>query len=385
MTAYAITNARIIDGTGAEPQTDATLVVRDEQIEAVGPASQIAVPNGAREIDASGMTVIPGIIDAHMHAGFGFAPIRKLQDSLARGVTTVANVNGGPEAPRLREAIEADLVRGCARYLCGAVVGCTYGHLHREDDNVAGVDADGPWEVRRAVRQMVQAGADFIKTAASGGFQWAAESLTWRNYTQEELDALVDEAHAWHRRVSVHAHTQPGINNAIMAGCDMIHHASYIDEEGLERLAASGLHLVPTLYITSERSYSREWLPRHIAERMEAASAPHRRNVRLAHEMGIPIAVGTDGGAGDAMFELQELVACGMTPMEAIVAGTRVTAEALGLDDEIGTLVPGKRADLVIVDGDPLAEIGILEDPDAIALVMRDGRTPLASVEPTVR
>jgi imidazolonepropionase-like amidohydrolase len=227
---------------------------------------------------------------------------------------------------------------------------------------------------------MVQAGADFIKTAASGGFQWAAETPDLRNYTQEELDALTDEAHAWHRKVSVHAHTQPGIGMAIRAGIDMIHHGSYIDDEGLRDLRDSGLHFVPTLYITSERSFSRDWLPDHIAERMRDAHQPHREGVARAIEMGLPIAVGTDGAAGSAQFELQELVTCGMTPMQAIEAGTRVAAEALGIDEMTGTLEPGMRADLQLVRGNPLEDVALLEDPDAIALVLRDGKAPLVEM-----
>ncbi|MGI5819973.1 MAG: amidohydrolase family protein [Armatimonadota bacterium] len=381
MTATAITNARLIDGTAAEPLEDATLIIRDECIEAVGPSGEVAVPDDARIIDADGMTLLPGLIDAHMHVGTGYGPIRRLQDCLLRGTTTVADVTGGPSAVKLREAIEAGIVRGCARYHVGCVVGCTFGHLRRDDEHVAGVEADGPWEVRRGVRQMVEAGADFIKTAASGGFQWADESVAHRNYTQEELDALADEAHAWHRKVSVHAHTQPGIGMAIRAGIDMIHHGSYIDDEGLRDLREAGLHFVPTLYITSERSYSNEGRPPHMAERMRDAHGPHREGVARAIEMGVPIAVGTDGGPGSAQFELQELVACGMSPMQAIEAGTRVAAEALGIEGLTGTLEPGKRADLQIVRGDPLSDIALLEDADRIALVLRDGKAPLVEME----
>ncbi len=381
MTAIAITNARLIDGTGAEPVVDATLIIRDKCIEAVGPSGEVTAPDDARVIDASGMTLLPGLIDTHMHVGAGFGPIRRLQDCLARGATTVADVTGGPSAVKLREAIENDTIRGCARYHVGCVVGCTFGHLRREDAHIAGVEADGPWEVRRGVRQMVQAGADFIKTAASGGFQWAAEEVTHRNYTQEELDALTEEAHAWHRRVAVHAHTQPGIGMAIRAGIDMITHCSYLDDEGLRDLHASGLWFVPTLYITSERSFSRTTLPAHITERMRDAHGPHREGVARAIELGIPIAVGTDGGPGSAQFELQELVACGMTPMQAIEAGTRVAAEALGIEALTGTLEAGKRADLQIVRGDPLEDIALLEDPDAIALVLRDGKGPVVEMQ----
>ncbi|MFW5866667.1 MAG: amidohydrolase family protein [Armatimonadota bacterium] len=380
MTVIAITNARLIDGTGADPVEDATLVIREKSIEAVGPSGEVSVPDDARVIDAGGMTVLPGLIDAHMHVGTGYGPIKRLQECLARGATTVADVTGGPSAVRLREAIEAGIVRGCARSHVGCVVGCTFGHLRREDDHIAGVEADGPWEVRRGVRQMVEAGADFIKTAASGGFQWSDEQVTHRNYTQEELDALTDEAHAWHRRVAVHAHTQPGIGMSIRAGIDMVTHCSHIDDEGLRDLHASGLWFVPTLYITSERSFTRDWLPGHIGERMRAASGPHREGVARAIEMGIPIAVGTDGGPGSAQFELRELVACGMTPMQAIEAGTRVTAEALGIEEMTGTLQAGRRADLQIVRGDPLEDIAVLEDPDAIALVLRDGKAPMVEM-----
>ncbi|MFO8082465.1 MAG: amidohydrolase family protein [Armatimonadota bacterium] len=381
MTAIAITNARLIDGTGAEPLEGATLVIREKTIEAVGPASEVATPGDARVIDADGMTLLPGLIDTHMHVGTGYGPIKRLQDCLARGTTTVADVTGGPSAVKLRDAIEADIVRGCARSHVGCVVGCTFGHLRRDDDHIAGVEADGPWEVRRGVRQMVEAGADFIKTAASGGFQWAAEQVTYRNYMQEELDALADEAHAWHRRVAVHAHTQPGIGMSIRAGIDMITHCSYLDDDGLRDLHASGLWFVPTLYITSERSFTRQWLPPHMAERMSDAHGPHREGVARAIEMGIPIAVGTDGGPGSAQFELQELVACGMTPMQAIEAGTRVSAEALGIEALTGTLEPGKRADLQIVRGDPLGDIALLEDAEAIALVLRDGKAPLVAMD----
>jgi imidazolonepropionase-like amidohydrolase len=377
----AIVNARLIDGTGADPVEDATLLISEGRIEAVGPAGAVDLPENARVIDAGGMTVLPGLIDTHMHVGYGFRPVLRLQECLRRGTTTVADVTGGPSAVKLREAIVSDTVRGCARYHVGCVVGCTFGHLRREDAHIAGVEADGPWEVRRGVRAMVQAGADFIKTAASGGFQWAAEQVTHRNYTQEELDALTEEAHAWHRRVAVHAHTQPGIGMAIRAGIDMITHCSYLDEEGLRDLSASGLWFVPTLYITSERSFTRKWLPKHISERMMDAHGPHREGVARAIERGIPIAVGTDGGPGDAQFELQELVACGMTPMQAIEAGTRVAAEALGIEALTGTLEPGKAADLQIVRGDPLSEIAILEDADAIALVMREGKAPLVEMQ----
>jgi len=376
VSSIAITGGKIIDGTGVDPLEVGVVLVEDECIAAVGAVGEVAVPEDVQVIDASGMTVMPGVIDCHQHVGTGYAPIKRLQESLRRGVTTLAQVTGGPEAAKLRDAIESGIVGGCARYHVGMVVSCTFGHLRRADGNVEGVLADGPWEVRRGVRQMVQAGADFIKTSASGGFQWGDEALTFRNYTLEELQALVDEAHAWHRRVMVHAHIQPGINNSIEAGCDSIHHCALIDDEGLQRLADSGLWYVPTLHITSEASYNNEHWKRsmpHMTDRMEQASPIHREGVRKAHEMGIPMAVGTDGKAGDAMHEMMEMVTCGLSPMDTIVAGTLNAARVLGIDEMTGTLHAGKKADIIVVDGDPLADISVLYDETKIVVAMRDG------------
>lgn len=362
----AVTDANIITCAGDEPIEGGVVVIEDGRFVAVGSADEVDVPAGAEVIDAAGRTVMPGLIEGHAHIGGDARSQQRLRATLQRGITTVCSVSANLNGIALREGIAEGYVRGCARLVAGCVVTPTFGHVRFRD-------ADGPWEVRKAVREMVQAGADFIKTAASGGFQWADEAMTFRNYTPEELTALVDEAHAWGRRVSVHAHAQPGINNSIAAGCDSIHHCALMDDEGLERLAESGLWFVPTLHVTSEKFYGRPGLPGHMRPRMEHAEPIHREGVRRAHELGIPIAVGTDGAAGDAMHEMMELVACGLTPMEAIVAGTRNAADCLGLLDETGTLEPGKRADLIAVRADPLADISVLYDEANLALVMRNG------------
>jgi imidazolonepropionase-like amidohydrolase len=386
MTAIAITNARLIDGTGAEPLDGATLLVRDDTIDAVGP--DVDVPDDARIVDAEGMTLLPGLIDTHQHAMWRFRAMRRMQDCLRRGTTTVADVTAGPDGPELREAIENDTVQGAARYHVGMVVGCTFGHLHREDDNVAGVDADGPWEVRRGVRQMVQAGADFIKTAASGGFYSKNEVCALRNYTLEELVALVDEAHAWHRPVVVHCHTQPGLNNCIEAGVDQIHHGGFIDEEAVRGILAADLWYMPTLSVTCPRNI--EALSDQPWQTIEMAQAQpiHRAGVRLAHEIGVKLCVGTDyPGTGKTwklgdrtIWELMELEACGLSRMEALLAATKTNAEAYRLD-HLGTLEPGKIADVVLLDGDPLAGFEALYDHRNVKLVLRDGRVEFADGE----
>ena len=373
MTQKAIVNGRLIDGTGSDPIEPGVVLVDAEEIVGAGQADAIEIPAEAERIDAAGKTVMPGLIDAHMHVGFHFAALKRLRDSLNRGVTTVAAVTGGPGAVLLRKAIEQGQVDRCSRYWVGAVVGATGGHLHRTDGNVAGVTADGPWEVRRGVREMITAGVDFINASASGGFQWEHERVSWEDYTLDELTALAEEAHSKGKRVGVHAHSQPGLNHAIQAGCDIIYHGALIDDEALEGIKARNLWYMPTLYITSRESIDRPSLPAHTRERMEHAHPIHREGVRKAHQMGIRISVGTDGGPGSVMVELEELVACGLSPMEALVAATRNTAEAYGLQETLGTLEPGKKADLLIVRGDPLADIHLLCDQENLMLIMKDG------------
>ncbi|MFO7946354.1 MAG: amidohydrolase family protein [Armatimonadota bacterium] len=371
----AVMNGRIIDGTGAEPIDDGGVLIKDGRFEAVGSASNIEIPQDAVEIDAAGRTVMPGLIEGHAHVGGNPAGQRTLRLSLQRGITTICSVSANIDGIRLRDGIESGDVRGCARMVAGCIVTPTFGHVKFRA-------ADGPWEVRKAVREMAEAGADFIKTAASGGFWAEDEDCSVRNYTREELDALADEAHAWHLPVAVHAHTQPGINNSIHAGIDMIHHGAFIDEEGVRGILEKDLYFMPTLRVTCDKNIAawpdRPWMKAEMKE-----SQPiHRQGTRLAHELGVKICVGCDypGSAqawkiGDAtMWELQELVGCGLTPMEAICASTKTTAEAFRIDDEIGTMEPGKKADLIIVDGDPLEDISVLYDGDNINLVIKDGK-----------
>ena len=371
----AIISDRIIDGTGAEPFAG-TIIVEGKHIVAVEKSDDI--PPKAYVIDARGKTVMPGLIDGHNSISNGFPGVRRLRHYLQRGVTTMAVFHGnkpdGSMAAPLRDAVEAGYLRGCARMIVGYAVNCTNGHNK-------GRIADGPWEVRKAVREMVMAGADFIKTAASGGFWAPDERCGVRNYTPEELEALVEEAHAWDKPVGVHVHTQPGLNYAIRAKADIIYHGCFIDDEALEGIKREGLWYMPTLKVTSEPNLTawkdRPWM----WEEMRQAHPIHRRGVRKAHEMGIKLALGTDGPGAKptwkdgetASFELLELVACGLSPMEAILAGTRNVAQAYRKDHEIGTLEPNKRADLLVVDGNPLENIAVLRDPENICLVMKDG------------
>ena len=382
MKGIALINGRIVDGTGRPVVNRGTVLIDDAVIAAVCPTAGIVPPADSRIVDLEGRTVLPGLIDGHMHVtsmpGLMDATARLraqlraaeiLRECLQWGTTTVGHAAGCEENLVLREMIDEGTLGGRARLVVSGVVTATGGH-------VRGEGADGPWEIRRLVRRLALAGMDFIKTCATGGFQWAHEGLGTPDYTFEELQALVDEAHLRGRRVHVHAHAQPGLQNAVEAGCDVILHGANIDAAALEGMAANKLIYMPTLYITSEHIWGGGKLPEHMTGRMKAAYDPHRKGVHKARELGISMAAGTDGGPrpGALMHELGELVGCGFTPHEAIVAATRHTAIALGVGQRLGTLEPGKLADCVVVDQDPLADISVLTARESIAMVLKQGR-----------
>ncbi|MEN6401041.1 MAG: amidohydrolase family protein [Armatimonadia bacterium] len=370
MGTYAIVGARLIDGNGGAAQPESCLIVEEGRIASIVGSD---VPSGATVIEAPGHTLMPGLIDCHQHVGHQYQALWRLQMNLRRGATTVAGVTSGVPGVKLRQAIEAGLVRGCPRFWVGGVVGASGGHLRWTEEWPSGIYADGPWEIRRGVRLLSSERVDFIKTCASGGFQFIDEGVTNEDYTVDELTAVVQEAHARQKRVIVHAHAQPALNAAIAAGCDLIHHGALIDEAALQGIKQQGLYYTPTLHITSEPVWSSNSFEEHTRERMAHAHPIHREGVRRAHELGLHLSVGTDGGPGDAAHELMELCNCGLSPMEAIVCGTRNSAEALGIEKQTGTLEAGKEADLMLVAGDPLENISSLYDGDSIRLVMRAG------------
>ncbi|MCK5804700.1 MAG: amidohydrolase family protein [Lentisphaeria bacterium] len=384
MNHIALINGRVVDGTGRPAMEPATVLVEGSVLAAVGPAPDIPLPKECKVIDVQGKTVLPTLMDGHMHVSgepgrldhmghvrTNLQAVGKLQACLLWGTGTVAHAAGSVENMILRDAIQSGQIHGCSDLLVGAVVTATCGH-------VRGRSADGPWEIRKALREMIAAGADHIKTCASGGFQWEHEKLTHEDYTLEELRVLVGQAHSRDKRVHVHAHAQPGLGNAIEAGCDVILHGALIDEPALEGIAAKDLWYMPTLHITSERARAGGNWPAHMTERMKAAHPIHCAGVAKAHEMGIKIVTGTDGGPGSIMNELRLLVDCGLSPMEALVAATRSTADVLGVLDKTGTLEVGKGADLFVVNGDPAQNIAILSSKDSISLVMKRGIIQMA-------
>lgn len=387
MKKQAIIGSTIIDGTGSDPLRNGTILIEDGKIVEVGNADQIKLGPDVERIDAIGKFTMPGIIDSHVHVTpnqdvpddirinlrVGFNAISLLRQSLGAGVTTVVSIGGGPPAVELTNAINEGYVDRCANQITAGVVNASGGH-------VRGRHADGPWEIRKAVRELASAGCTMIKTAATAGFQWEHERVHWPDYTEQELTALVDEARMRDMPVAAHAHGHEGLKYAVNAKVHMIHHGALIDDEGLEAITKADLYFVPTLFTTSIGRVAKVEQP-WTKERMEIAYPIHREGVSKAHKMGTKIALGTDGGAGDAMIELSEFVDCGLSPMDAIVAGTRNTADALSILDRVGTVENGKDADLLIIGRNPLDDINVLQNQENIELVMTRGKVQTTSNE----
>jgi len=383
----AIIGSTIINGTGSAPLCNGTILIQGGKILEVGKADQIKLGPDVERIDATGKFTMPGIIDSHVHVTpnqdvpndirinlrVGFNSISLLRQSLGAGVTTVVSIGGGPPSVELTNAINEGYVDRCANQITAGVVNASGGH-------VRGRHADGPWEIRKAVRELASAGCTMIKTAATAGFQWEHERVHWPDYTEEELTALVDEARMRDMPVAAHAHGHEGLKYAVNARVHMIHHGALIDDEGLEAINKADLYFVPTLFTTSIGRVAKVEQP-WTKERMEAAYPIHREGVSKAHKMGTKIALGTDGGAGDAMIELSEFVDCGLSPMDAIVAGTRNTADALSILDRVGTIESGKDADLLIIGKNPLNDINVLQNQENIDLVMTHGKVQTTSNE----
>lgn len=408
----AVKIGRLIDGTGAPALRGATVLVEGERITQAGPAASVAVPPDAAVIDAPELTMMPGMMDLHIHMcmfnNLTFKNYRvaqwevtsELQQMymlfhaqlcLERGFTTLRDLGyisarglmiGSSAA--VRDAIDAGIFGG-PRILCGAFTVGTGSHLDLINPRAAirppGATADGPDEMRKLARKNLLAGADWLKTCASGGGGTDKEAPDVRNHTQEELNAIVDEAHAQHKRCAIHCFTPDAHRMAIAAGADTIEHMVFYDEDSLERILESGTPVTPTLSHRTDHAIAirRETgTPRFTLEKMKAIQPHCFRTFQVMHKAGVKIAMGTDMGfepdMGSNADELALYVELGMTPMEAILTATRNAAEALGLGDEIGTIEAGKYADLVLVKGDPSENIKVLEDRENIQTVFKQGR-----------
>jgi len=398
---------RLIDGTGAPPRGETAIEIEDGAIVALRRPQELgALPAGTEVYDGRGLTAMPGIIDCHDHVAhfgldlkrrFQLAPSlavlqvgRWLDDTLRAGITTLRDAAGADLGVKM--AVEQGVVHGPRLLISLVIISQTGGHgdlmqpsgLSSDVPRLPGVPdgiADGVDGVRRKVREVLRLGADWIKIATNGGGGSPRGGYTTRQFCLAEVRTIVEEAHSKGVRVMAHAHGGESLDMCLAAGVDTIEHGSLASDRQLEEMARRRIWMVPTLSVT-QRMVERirrdpTSVPAYTAARVPAMLEKKRAGFARALALGVPIAMGTDAGAlGHAQNarELVYMVEAGMTPMQSIVASTADAARLLEMHDRIGTLEVGRRADLLLLDGDPLADIAVVADPARLRLVMKDGR-----------
>ncbi len=407
----AIKGKTLIDGNGGPVVADPVILLEGDRIAAVGSKDKVKIPNGVEVVDASHCTLMPGMMDLHIHLSMfnnrtfknyrvaqweitphlqqmytffhaqlcfemGFTTLRDLGLQSTRGLLTESTC-------AVRDAIDAGVLAG-PRLVVAGFTYMTGSHLElifpRAAERHGFQNADGPWELRKLARFNLRAGCDVIKTCASGGGGTDKEEPDVRNLTQDELDAIVDEAHALHKQAAVHCFTPGAHRMAIKAGCDTIEHMVFHDDDSMEKILEAGMWMTPTLAHRTDHAIEirREiGTPEFTLKKMKTIQPHCFQTFQRFSKAGVNIAMGTDmgfePGMGSNAFELEIYVGLGMKPMDAILTATRNAAKALKRDKDLGTLEAGKIADIVAVDGDPLADIRVLQERKRIQLVMKEG------------
>ena len=389
---------RVIDVVDGRAIRQQTIIINGDRIERIASSSDVIIPESANVIDLRDSTVLPGLIDMHVHlagdqnaqgyaslaasaprnALFGAANALRIINA---GFTTVRNVGASGYADiALRDAINNGDVPGPRMRASGPSLGITGGHcdnnlLPPEYQHRSGGVADGPWEIRTKVRENVKYGADLTKFCATGGVMSKGTTVGGQQYTLEEMATIVDESHRRGRKVAAHAHGTEGIKAAIEAGVDSVEHASKIDAEGIRMAIANDTFLVMDIYVSTfilEMGESVGFLPESLVKEREVGQV-QRSNFRIAHEAGVRMAFGSDAGVyphGNNGKQFAYMVKYGMTPMEAIQSATVNAAELIGWPGDVGAIEAGQYADIIAVRGNPLDDIRELEH---VTFVMKGG------------
>jgi len=394
--------ARVFTSTAERPLAPGMVVVEGNQIVRVG--QDLAVPPGAQVIDLGDATLLPGFIDAHVHMSMEMSddwyrdfyqgalrfPTEQAlyaamyaRKTLEAGFTTVRDVGSSEYiALGLRNAINAGIAEGPRMLIANNAIGATGGHADeapfppdriKPSGPIDGI-CNGPEECRAAVRYQIKYGADLIKFMPSGGVLSLSDPVDVPELTQEEMDAIVSEAHAWHRKVAAHCHGDAAAKMAIKAGVDSIEHGTFLQDDTMKLMKEKGVYLVPTLFAGDWVGEKADRFPPAIAAKARAATAQIQTMFQHAVKIGVKVAFGTDSAVEPHGLDAREfalMVKNGMTPAAALLAATANGAALLGLADTIGTLEPGKVADLVAVPGDPLKDIRATEK---VSFVMQGGR-----------
>lgn len=408
----AIKCGNLIDGNGGKPVKNAVILIRGDRIAAVGPAKDVKIPKNAEVINCSKYSVMPGMMDLHIHlcmynnltfknyrvAQWEVTPelqqmymLFHSQMCLDRGFTTVRDLGFmssyglmTDQSCAVRDAIDAGIFAG-PRIISAAFTVGTGSHLDLINPRSARRDplatADGPDEMRKLARRNLLSGVDWLKTCASGGGGTDKEEPDIRNHTPEELRVTCEEAHMQHKHCAIHCFTPEAQLIAIEAGADTLEHMVFNNEEAIDKIVETQIPITPTLSHRTDHAIEirREiGTPQFTLDKMKQIQPNCFETFQKLYKAGANIAMGTDMGfepdMGSNGGELVTYVELGMKPMDAIVTATRNAARALHLDDEIGTLEKGKFADVVVVEGDPSRNIKALEPRENIKMVLKEGR-----------
>jgi imidazolonepropionase-like amidohydrolase len=401
-------NAFLIDGSGQPvPEEPAAMVVEGRHIRAVAPQSQLACPEQAEKTDLRGMTLMPGMADCHDHladleggmqqrAGIPpslavFLAAEAFQKTLLGGFTAIRDASGVDLGMKM--AVERGLIAG-PRLKISVVILSQFGG-HNDHTEAAGINShfpwlqgipsgicDGPDECRKKTREVIRAGADWVKIATTGGVGTPIGGPLIRQFSPEEVQVIVDTAHAAGKPVMSHAYGGEGVKICLDAGVDSIEHGAALDDALIAQMAKQGTWLVPTFTVLRRvvaiSEQNPQALPEYMPRKARLLLEHQAESFRKALSAGLKIALGTDGGGfghGHNAGELAYLVEAGMTPMQALVAATRMGTTCMGLGNETGVLRAGRLADFLGVDGNPLEDVRILEDRNRLRLIVKDGVT----------
>lgn len=406
----AIVDGQIIDGTGAAPTRDGLVLIEDGNIAYAGPKSGHAIPHDAQVIDAAGASVLPGLMDVHVHISLNgpaniqaelmsrpmgqvaFEVARNLRDTIAAGTTTIRTVSDMAHIDiAARDSINKGVMTGPRIHPCGKGLTTTGGHgdlmpcwICQSHGDVSEM-VDGVAAVRTAVRRQVKAGATWIKLFQTGGVIDPHGRIDAEEFSPSEFDAAFETAKLAGVPVAVHAHNKTAILHSIRAGCRSIEHGMHFDDECAEVARQHGAFLVPTLTVMNRilTLGAENGVAKSTIDNVRERTSKHREYVKYAYDIGANIASGTDAGSmltphGSAGREVVQLVRCGLTPEQAISIATRNTARLLKVDDKLGTLEAGMLADVIVVDGDVIKQVEHLESAANMRHVLIGGR-PVAA------